>query len=130
MSGGFFLPYHSSRAIDGNISPGTGFSTSHNDNPFIVIDLHKVEKIKTVLLYESVDRKDSNKRPLHLAVSMNGIKWLTVADYSSYVNSQDPVRIILENPQTARYIRIQASGYCMLKLDEVKVYGPGDLILN
>jgi hypothetical protein len=124
LAGGFELLNYSSRAVDGNLSPGSGFSTSSQDNPFLVIDLHRPDKIQSVLLYESVNDRESNTRPINIAVSIDGHQWRTSASVTSEKNNAGPIRVLLESTPTARYIRIKATGYCRLTLDEVDVYGP------
>ena len=81
-------------------------------------------KIHSILLYESVHKREFNNRPLHIALSTDGQQWQTVATVTASVKRNEPVHIEIEKEQTARYVRLQATGYCGLRLDEVEVYGP------
>lgn len=122
LTGGFFHPRHSSRAIDGNTAPDSGFSTATHKNPFIEIDLSAVKTIKTIVLHESIQDPSVNIRPLQILLSTNGKTWHTVAEHRS-ANDKGPIRIILEPNQAARYVRVKATGTCRIALDEVEMYG-------
>ena len=122
LTGGW-LHIHSSRAVDGDRSPKSGFSTFAHEDPALTIDLYRPERIKKIILYESTNEKLVNIRPLKVSSSMDGRKWETITSISSRP-VKVPIRIVLETPKNARYIQVQASGYCSLKLDEVEVYGP------
>ncbi|MCK5506495.1 MAG: discoidin domain-containing protein, partial [Thermodesulfovibrionia bacterium] len=128
FEGGFLLPNYSSRAIDGNINPESGFSTAAEDDPFLVIDLYKNENIHSILLYESTLEKTVNIRPLKLAFSMDGQQWQTTASVTSDKSNDRPIHVVLKRSLSARFIRIQASGYCTLKLDEVEVYSTKEML--
>jgi hypothetical protein len=128
----------SSRAVDGDVRPESGFLTSYSDNPFLILDLHKVEKVKRILLYESrgsplIDQwwtgkraswQRINTRPLSLAVSRDGEQWLSVSSITSEINRHSPIRIVFEQPHDARFLKLEASGNCVLSFDEVEIYGP------
>lgn len=127
LAGGFELLHYSSRAVDGHISPASGFSTAREDNPFLAIDLHHVQKVHSIFLYESINNKESNVRLLTIASSVDGTQWHNIANIESSFNRSNPARIILDTPISARYIKIQASGYCNLRLNEVEIYGKDNI---
>lgn len=113
-----------SRFVDGDYSPGSGFSTRPSDNPDWFLDLNRIQRIKTILLFESSQGQSVNARPLYIALSNDGNSWSNVGSVISRVRRDGPTRIVFERPQAARYIRIKASGKSILSFDEVEVYGP------
>jgi len=139
---------YSGRFVDGDRNPDSGFTTRLCDSPAWFIDLFRLEKIKTIVLYKSgqnpglvvgplnvlerigissaVSDKNSlvNVNPLNIALSDNGHKWNVVASTQLQPNSAAPARIVFERPPIARYIKIMASGESRLSFDEVEVYGP------
>jgi hypothetical protein len=125
--------FHSSRAIDGDRSPRSGFVPGpHQDNPALFIDLNREQEIKKIIIYKS--RQGTvyikprvmpvNNVPLRVALSHDNDQWRTVASVTPEVNDNRRVTIVLDESQTARYLRISASGKCSLTLDEVEIYGP------
>jgi hypothetical protein len=132
-----------SRFVDGNRDSGTVFTTISGDNPAWFLDLNSNKKIKTVLFFEGNQDSSVNVRPLNIALSTDGNTWRTVSSVMSPKKQNSPTRIVFEKPQTARYIRINASGEIIrdctrddhptcpqslyyLSFDEVEVYGPRD----
>lgn len=113
---------HSSRATDGNTAPSSGFSTPKQDNPSWTVDLNRLEKIKTIILYESTPDPSTNKRPLNIDFSEDGKQWRTVYSVTFAVNPAVPTKIFFKTPESARYIRIQAAGFGSLGFDEVEIY--------
>ena len=114
------------RFVDGNHSPVSGFSTRLSNNPDWFLDLNRIQRIKTILLFESSQDTSVNARPVTVALSTDGNSWSKVASVISPVRRDGPARIVFERLQAARYIRIKASGKSILSFDEVEVYGPKD----
>jgi hypothetical protein len=88
--------------------------------------MHKAKQIKTIVLYESSKEPAENTRPLNIDLSLDGTQWKTVTSITSVPNPNNPVSIVFEASEIARYIRIKATGICKLTLDEVEVYGPAE----
>ena len=112
---------HSSRAIDGDLGPNSGFATHH---PSWTVDLNAIVKIKTIILHESVNEANVNVRPLNIYFSEDGIQWRTAASITSTTDPGLPLRVGIKTAQKARYIKIEAAGKSGLRLDEVEVYEP------
>lgn len=134
---------YKSRLVDGDRSPSSGFMTCLHEDPAWILDLHKLERIKTIVLYEStrvplyydkvlgcsatLDQGPLfNDRTLQIAFSQDGIKWTIASSLTSPIDYEAPTRIIFEVPQIARYIQVKVPGRRKLSLDEVEVYGPQD----
>jgi hypothetical protein len=116
--------FSNKRVVDGDRSPGYGFTTRLLDSPSLFIDLHRIQTVKNIYLYESSQDSSINVRPLDISLSNNGNMWRTVASVDTLAKQYDPTHIVFEIPQTTRYIRITASGKSHLSLDEVEIYGP------
>jgi hypothetical protein len=148
------LEIYSGLLVDGDRRAGSGFTTRLCDNPAWILDLSRPEKIKEIVLYESDPIPTMNVgpvhmleffinyfpnhpvllehnalvniRPLEIALSNDSSKWQNVASVVSPSKYNDPLSIMMDTPQTARYIRIKSSGKSKLSFDEVEVYGPRD----
>jgi len=114
------MQWHGSRAVDGDIKLGSGFTLDpFFEKPFsepLTVDLYKNQEIKTILLYGKFRTK-----PI-IAISLNGEQWQKLAfDFAegSHVNL---LRIIFEKPQVARFVKIEASD-SPIGIDELEVYG-------
>jgi hypothetical protein len=119
---GYILGY-GGLGIDGNYKPGTGFISSLEENPFWVIDLHDTHTIGSIVIYESRAGDKWNRRPLDVAISSDLKHWRNVGSISNPI-SENPLKLIIEEPQSARYLRIKATGLCRLSLDEVEILPP------
>lgn len=117
-----YLRLHSSRAVDGDRSWESGFMTAIHDNPSWTVDLDQATMITKIILYESRDEELLNTRPLIIDLSLDGRQWFKAASLMSLPDKTSPLHVALESPKAARYIRITASGNCMLAFDEVEVY--------
>jgi len=136
-----------SKFTDGDRSSGSGFSSWITDNPAWFLDLLSNKSIKTIFLYEFITpffagpAEDSmetirsyennteafvNARPIKIDLSNDGSKWRTVASVVSPANHNEPLRIVFDKPETARFIKIEASGESRLSFDEIEVYGPSE----
>jgi hypothetical protein len=116
--------FQSSRTVDGDRSPKSGFKTNYHRHPSWTIDLYKTETLRKIVIYESVNEPLANIRPLTLDFSLDGKQWYTAASVTSDIDPLGPVDIVFEKQHKARYIRIRVSdevGY--LALDEVEIYG-------
>lgn len=110
--------------IDGDYSKEASFSTQDGVGPSWFLDLYSKEEIKTILLYEDSNDLLVNVRPLEISFSDDGDKWRHAVSIESLAQSDVPTRIDFERPQSARYIRINATGESALSFNEVEVYGP------
>ncbi len=112
------------RAVDGDRSPHSGFITGLQECPWWQVDLHKPEKIGSVVLHESDNRYFSgdawNVRPLMLLFSNDGENW----NGTTFTHPGPRIDISLPGSVTARYVMIRSAGTCRLSFDEVEVYSP------
>jgi hypothetical protein len=121
--GSNFYRSHSSRIVDGDKSPGSGFILRFKDNPAVIIDLYTRKEIDSITFFESIKESSENKQHLTVSISQDKIYWDKVASLISKVNNHDPLYIEFDSPKTARYIKLKTFGYDSLSLDEVEVYG-------
>jgi len=121
-SGGYILGY-GGPAVDGNYKPGTGFISVLADNPYWIIDLHDTYSIGSILIYESLAGDKWNRKPLEVSKSFDLKQWQGLGSISDSAREM-PLKLILEEPQRARYLRIKATGLCRLSLDEVEILAP------
>ncbi|MDY6906504.1 MAG: hypothetical protein SWH61_17670 [Thermodesulfobacteriota bacterium] len=147
-------PYqHNSRhAVDGDRSLSSCFITGDEEFPWWEVDLRKPEKISKIVLYTSLQGEEYDKMivyypdnfrtilhkgsfalekkpvffnclPLTIAVSTDHEHWQAAQLHA--VRNDAPITIQpAEEPITARYIKITASGKCRLSLNEVEIYAP------
>lgn len=116
---------HNSRAVDGDISPKSGFLTHLEENPAWSVDLHRVEKVSSIILHESFNDPQVNIRPLNIFVSVSGEQWHLIDSINSIPDRHGILSVDFNTPENARFIKLQAQGLCRLSFDEVEVYGPG-----
>jgi hypothetical protein len=117
---GTFYRTHTSKVVDGDKS--SGYIMKLFDNPSVIIDLYQIEKINSIILFESVEEPSATTRHLELSISQDKKQWDKIASISSKVNNHYPIRIEFDSPKTARFVQIGASGNGYLNLDEVEVY--------
>jgi len=60
---------------------------------------------------------------LKIDLSDDGGTWRNADSVVSPSKYEGPIRITFDTPETARYIRLKASGKSKLSFDEVEVYG-------
>jgi hypothetical protein len=117
-----FIYYKSSgRAVDGIRTPASGFVSGLQNRPWWIVDLYQLKFFDEIVIYEGIDKPEINLRPLTVAISVEGKEWRTVKILTNK-NHDNPMRILFNEPQKARYVMIQASGTCYLALDEVEIY--------
>lgn len=109
-----------SAAVDGDRSPATGYVSRQVETPWWEVDLVTPQTIGSVLLYEEGADRERNLRPLLVALSADGEVWRTLEGREP----RSPLRLVVEPPATARFVRVEASGVCRLSLDEVELYPP------
>ncbi len=111
-------------AVDGDLSPRRCFITGLQKGPWWQVDLHRPQRIGSVVLYESPNRYFAgdpyNVRPLMLLFSMDGQNW----NGSTFTHHGLKIKLPLLDPVTARYVMIRSPGICRLSFDEVEVYPP------
>jgi hypothetical protein len=115
--------FNSGRGVDGNVQPGHGFKTDLQPNPYWQVDLFETQPIQKIILYGAQEYKNHNRRPLIVSVSNDSIKWQKVSSIQNQ-NQNQQIQIEFKDPISARFIKVSASGYSRLSLDEVEVYPP------
>jgi hypothetical protein len=117
---GNFYRTHWSKVVDGDRS--SGYTMNLANNPSVIIDLYKPERINSLLLFEHVKESPMNSRLLELSISRDMKQWEII--YSTPLKSdiQHPLHIGFDSPKNARYVQIKASGEGILSLDEVEIY--------
>jgi len=128
MSSLFFSHYLYNRssglAVDGVRTPGSGFVTGLEDNPWWVVDLHRLRPVNAIVIYEGRNDAQYNTRPLIILFSNDGKSWQEVGVLSG-PNQGEPLILHFKDPQTVRYVLVKASGKCRLSLDEIEIYPAG-----
>ncbi len=109
-----YLHWHSSNAVDGDTSPGSGLPLGVTDDKVLIVDLNIKEEIKSIVLYgEIVTRPE-------IYISQNGIEWEMI-DSVFNGSAKSPLRIVFKELQVVRYIKVKSSKP-KLYLDELEVY--------
>ena len=118
-------PYQrsSAQAVDGEVTPKSGFVTGLGSRPWWVVDLHRLRSIGYIVLYEGVHHSQFNARPLTIAFSNDRKSWRTMETISDTGDNR-PYVIQLKPPQKTRYVLIRSSGTCHLSFDEIEIYAP------
>ncbi len=139
-------------AVDGGHSFASCFSTGTQTSPWLEIDLLHPQPVGSIVLYADLQGLETNNivwytqdsvkiareydflifekspvafnlPPLTISVSADHTHWETTQLHGLIKGK--PLTIRPQNPLTARYIRITASGECRLCLNEVEIYPPG-----
>jgi len=150
LKGGQYIN-HDSRVVDGNRQKGSGFmippkdtpnvfvdmkgNVIHLDNnkelrdrlypdvtPSITIDLANITSIKSVLTYASKKDDSEVECIFEYLISSNGNNWQSIASIIPDLDSNNPVRIDLDSPQPARYLKLKISGSRKVIIDEIEIY--------
>lgn len=145
------LLHNSRNGVDGGRFFSSSFATDYQFAPWWEVDLLRSETIGSIIIHTSLQGKENNKilfysldslkvsddygfflleeqpvnfnqLPLTLAISVDGKNW--ESSQITEFRKDQPLIIKPEQPVTARYIRIIASGECRLCLNEVEVYPP------
>ncbi|MBI4707808.1 MAG: YfhO family protein [Candidatus Omnitrophica bacterium] len=109
-----FIHWHSSKAVDGDIRPGSGLPLGITEDKEVIVDLNNNEEIKSIVLYGEITASPD------ISLSQDGIKWKRVSSILEN-NKNSPLRIIFEKPQVERYIKVKSSEGT-LYIDELEVY--------
>ena len=116
---------NSGRLVDGNRTPGSGFVTNLQRNPWWIVDLHQTEVIGSIQIYPGIPGSKRNTRPVAVKISNDGKVWQDLFQINlGQLNS--PVRVIIKKPVQSRYVLLRAIGTCRLAIDEVEIYPPAD----
>jgi hypothetical protein len=120
-----FFRTHRSKMVDGNKSKGSGYLIRLTENPVsIIVDLYDRKKINSIVFYITMKEPVMDSWNLNLFISQDRKQWNRVTSVMSKAGDLHPIRIEFDSPEIARYIQIKASGYGILSLDELEVYGP------
>jgi hypothetical protein len=114
-----YLIRHRSTAVDGNTAPGSGFTLKPDSGQELIIDLHRVQRIGTIIVY------GESARCPEITVSHDGTQWST-ANGSSLCTGENSLFMIEVNSHlTARLIKVSATD-SEVSIDEVEIYEPGE----
>ena len=135
------------RFVDGDRSQNSGFATRLSESPAWFLDLFRVEKIKTIILYksghnlksylgplntmariclssvQSVSPPIPDESPMIIELSNDGNKWSAPIPVEFKPNSAASARIVFDKPVLARYIKTMTPGKNQLSFDELEIYG-------
>jgi hypothetical protein len=75
------------------------------------------------VIYESRAGDKWNRRPLDVAISSDLKQWQEVGSILNPI-SEKPLKFIIEEPQSTRYLLIKATGLGRLSFDEVEILPP------
>jgi NedA-like, galactose-binding domain len=114
---------NSGRLVDGDRSPGSGFITNLQLNPWWIVDLHQTELIGSILVYPGVPGSKRNTRPVAVMISNDGKIWQNLGNIN-LAQLKPPVRVKIKKPVQSRYVLLKAIGSCRLAIDEVEIYPP------
>jgi hypothetical protein len=109
----------------------TGYYSCHTEmelNPWWRVDLQQEHAISEIIVYNRIDNPAAASRAakLIIATSRDGIDW-----HDIYTRTEDkgfggadgfPLRVLLPDSVTARYVRILLPGKTILNLDEVEIF--------
>jgi len=114
---------NSGRAVDGDRSPGSGFITNLQVNPWWIVELYQTEPIGSIAVYPGVPGPERNTKPMAVTISNDGKIWQNVG-IINLTEVSSPVLITIKNPVKSRYVLLKAMGPCRLAIDEVEIYPP------
>jgi len=109
-----------SRAVDGDTRPGTGFETECRLDPAWSLDLGRARRVRRVEIFVTpAPGFGMNSAPLRVQLSLDGRRYREIGEFGR--SGERPVSIALGKGVEARYLRVNATGDCVLLLDEVRV---------
>lgn len=117
-------PFHDPAAItNGEVEPAYALHTAEETNPWIEVELPRVERIAEVRIFNRGDAWARASMPLALELSDDGVHFHTVAATNEDVHGDVPWRVFLTN-ERARLVRVTHQGRGYMALSEIEVYGP------
>lgn len=119
---GYPYLYNSRHAVDGGRGVDSCFFTDKEGNPWWRVDLRQPETVGKIVLYTGFSGPRFNGPPLIVSISDDGERWRKAR--VERAGDGGPMEIVFSPPETLRHITIQASGECILSLNEVEVYRP------
>lgn len=114
--------YSSGKAVDGDYTPGSGFYTNKQNDPFWMVDLHQSQPIHSIVVYESRHDNGFNQRPLKVSFSNDAQTWNGLLLTNIIKSANNAFILNLNTPIEARYLSFSSSGTSVLSFDEVEVY--------
>jgi len=113
----------SSCGVDGDCSQRFGFITGYQDRSWWQVDLGKIYPVDRIKLFRFKDElTDYCSLPFIIRTSKDDYLWTKAATIKNYSGEYWDVK--LEEPTSARYIRLETKGAGRLAFTEVEVYGP------
>jgi hypothetical protein len=113
------------RGNNGKLAGNYGFQTAFETDPWWQVDLQDVFSIRSVVLFNRVDIKDSC-RHVSVSTSLDNVRWelrgVKLDDKIFGGVGGNPYTFNFDEPIQARYVRVQLIGDGHLHLDEIEVY--------
>lgn len=115
-------------ATCGVLTGGFGFHTGLEEHPWWQVDLEQIRAVNEVRIFNSLTGRERARR-LSVYVSADEAQWSLVYrkdDDRVFAGVDDPLSCKLQQPVSARFVRIVLDGLAPLHLDAVEVYGPAE----
>ncbi|BFH59764.1 discoidin domain-containing protein [Paenibacillus azoreducens] len=98
------FPYYSSdKAVDGDVSPNSRWSSAYVDDAWFIVDLGAPKDVSKVI----IKWQGAYAEKYQLLVSTDKTNWTNVSGGDGIINSKGNLDIITFDPQQARYVKFQ-----------------------
>ena len=114
-------------ANNGVLTGCYGFHTGLDDEPWWKVDLTEMQDIREVAIFNRLDSPSVGQQSgLYVAVSADDAEWADIAATTVPIafGGADgrPLRVVLDQPVRARYVKVGVRDRSYFHLDEVQVY--------
>ncbi|MFT9015241.1 MAG: discoidin domain-containing protein [Acetobacter sp.] len=116
--------------VDGHRDGGFGFHTQEEENPWWMVDLGGMRRIRGVRLYNRLFPAECMSRASHVRIEtgpdMHGMRLVYARKDSLPFGGVDGrvLDVVFDPVQHGRFVRISLPGVATLHLDQVEVYAP------
>lgn len=122
-----FLEYSPDRAVDGDVSPTSRWSSAYVDDAWFMVDLGNIKDISKVIIRWQAAYAEKFK----LLVSTDKTHWTSVSgDKDGVIHSKGNLDMITFDPKQARYVKFQGVKRATTfgnSFFEFEVYGAGHI---
>jgi len=111
------------KLTDGDLASGTAIETTHEAQPWAMVDLQGISVVNQVRVWASDNGSDQACRTIRLEISKDGTEFTRVAVGDTALPRAGRWEATLPAPTEARYVRVRSRSVCTLSLSELEVTG-------
>lgn len=111
------------KLTDGDGSSAVAIETTHEAQPWAMVDLQGISVVEQVRVQGSDNESDQTCRTIRLEISKDGTEFTRVAVPDTALPRAGRWEATLPAPAQARYVRVRSRSVCTLSLSEIEVRG-------